>query len=96
LAQWRSPPFLPLTAIVTLIFRFSAVGKVDKLIPARHLQALECLLHSQHVFAHQFTSQGVQHFLWAWQSLSPSNIFRPCRRAYERCMRRIYGTWKKL
>ena len=78
-------------------FKFSGLsrGKVDKLITPRHLQALERLLHSQHVFAHQFTSQGIQHFLWAWQrSLSPSNIFRPCRRAYERCMRRIYGTLK--
>lgn len=76
-------------------FKFSGLsrGKVDKLI-ARHLQALERLLHSQHVFAHQFASQGVQHFLWAWQSLSPSNIFKPCTRAYERCMRRIYGTLK--
>ena len=79
-------------------FKFSGLsrdGKVDKLIAPRHLQALERLLHSQHVFAHQFTSQGVQHFLWAWQrSLSPSNIFKPCTRAYERCMRRIYGTLK--
>ena len=77
-------------------FKFSGLsrGKVDKLISTRHLQALECLLHSQHVFAHQFTSQGVQHFLWAWQSLSPSNIFKPCTRAYERCMRRNYGTLK--
>ena len=79
-------------------FKFSGLsrdGKVDKLITPRHLQALERLLHSQHVFAHQFTSQGVQHFLWAWQSLSPSNIFKPCTRAYERCMRRIYGTLKE-
>ena len=67
-------------------FNFSGLsrGKVDKRISSRHLQALERLLHSQHVFAHQFTSQGVQHFLWAWQSLSPSNIFKPCTRAYER------------
>ena len=94
LAQWRSPPLLPLTAIVTLIFQVFCRGKVDKL-RARHLQALERLLHSQHVFAHQFTSQGIQHFLWAWQrSLSPSNIFKPCTRAYERCMRRTYGTLK--
>lgn len=44
-----------------------------------HLQALECLLHAQHVFAHQLTMKRIQHFVGTllWQNCSDSsNAYR--------------------